>query len=406
MAMAARKPSVVIVDRISSIPRHQWNSLLEPDDSPFVEWDWLHALEESGCVGQRAGWMPAHLAVREAADAQLLAACPVYLKSHSMGEFVFDHAWAEAAVRRGLSYYPKLVVAVPFTPHTGRRFLTRPGSDRARLCALLAASLAALCTDNKLSSAHVNFCLPDEAEALGRAGFIERLGYQYHWRNSGFTAFEDYLSQLRHKRRYAIKYERSKLAAQNISTRVYQGEEIPDSLFGPMFDLYRSTVEKFYWGQQYLRKKFFELLRSSFKSKLCFVCAYQGDRLLGGTFNVQKAGVFYGRYWGCYEEIKYLHFDVSYYTAIEHCIRNRLTRFEPGAGGDYKWLRGFDPTATFSAHLIVHPYLRRAIADAVARERREVENWIAFGRANTQFKLPPSNSDEPAPMRNASGDES
>ncbi len=405
--MAAREPSVVIVDRIGSIPRAQWNSLLTPEDSPFVEWEWLFALEESGCANRRVGWMPAHIAVRRPSDGELLAACPVYLKSHSMGEFVFDHGWAEAAARRGLRYYPKLLAAVPFTPHSGRRFLTRPGADRALLCALLAASLAALCVDNKLSSAHVNFCLADEAAALARAGFIERLGYQYHWRNPGFVEFNDYLSQLRHKRRYAIKYERAQLAAQSISTRVYQGEEIPDRLFGPMFELYRSTVEKFFWGQQYLKSKFFDLLRNSFKSKLCFVCAYRGQSLLAATFNVQKAGVFYGRYWGCFEEIKYLHFEVSYYAAIEHCIRARLKRFEPGAGGDYKWLRGFDPSPTLSAHLIVDPHMRRAVADAVARERRQVEDWISFGRANTQLKPPPpSNSNEAARAPGMAGDES
>jgi predicted N-acyltransferase len=351
--------------------------------------------------------MPAHITVRRPGDGTLLAACPVYLKSHSMGEFVFDHAWAEAAARRGVRYYPKLLAAVPFTPHSGRRFLTRPGSDRASLCELLAASLAALCVDNELSSAHVNFCLPDEAAVLARAGFFERLGYQYHWHNAGFVKFDDYLNQLRHKRRYAIKYERAQLAARNIITRVYQGEEIPDTLFKSMFELYRSTVEKFYWGQQYLKPEFFELLRSSFKSKLCFVCAYRGHDLLAATFNVQKAGVFYGRYWGCFEEIKYLHFEVSYYAAIEHCIRARLKRFEPGAGGDYKWLRGFDPTPTLSAHLIVDSHLRRAIKDAVARERRQVEDWIRFGRANTQFKPPPpSNASESVRAPGAPGDKS
>jgi predicted N-acyltransferase len=392
---ATREPSVIVVERISSIPREQWNSLLEADDSPFIEWEWLSALEESGCVNRRAGWMPAHIAVYLPPDGQLVAACPLYLKSHSMGEFVFDYGWAEAAARRGLRYYPKLLAAVPFTPHSGRRFLTRPGSDRALLCKLLAASLTMLCTENKLSSVHVNFCLPDEAAALEGAGFIQRLGYQYHWHNRGFVEFDDYLSQLRHKRRYAIKYERAQLAAQDITIRVYQGSEIPDSLFDPMFNLYRSTVEKFYWGQQYLKRKFFELLRTSFKSKLCFVCAYRGQNLLAATFNVQKAGVFYGRYWGCFEDIKYLHFNVSYYAAIEHCIRAGLKRFEPGAGGDYKWLRGFDPAPTLSAHLIADPQMRRAIRDAIAREWRQVEDWIAFGRANTQFKPPPpSNSSE------------
>ncbi len=386
MQTTRRESVIAIVERIGLVDREEWNLLLDADDSPFVEWDWLFALEESGCVGRRTGWKPCHIIVRDKQSGQLLAACPLYLKTHSMGEFVFDQGWSEVAHRLGVRYYPKLLVAVPFTPHTGRRFLVASGADRENLCLTLAKTLVALCRENKLSSVHVNFCTTEEAEVLTSVGFIKRLGYQYHWQNQGYTDFDDYLSRLRHKRRYSIKRERDAIARANISIRVHEGDEIPDHLFPVMFELYRSTVEKFYWGQQYLNAKFFDLMRTNFKSRLCFVCAHRGGNVVAGTFNVQKGGTFYGRYWGCFEEISYLHFNVSYYAAIEHCIRRGFKRFEPGAGGEYKWLRGFDPVATLSAHYIADPELRRLVSQAIRQERRQVEEWIAYGRANSQLK--------------------
>lgn len=396
MRAIGREPVVSVVEGIGKIPRQDWNSLLADDDSPFLDWDWLFAMEESRSADRATGWAPYHMVVRHADDSRIVAACPLYLKNHNMGEFVFDHGWAQAAERAGIEYFPRLLVGVPFTPHTGRRFLTRPGADRAALIALLARALISLCTDNKLSSVHVNFCETDEAAALGAAGFLERLGYQYHWRNNGFATFDDYLNQLKHKRRYAVRHERAALAKQNIDIRVYSGEEIPDSLFAPMFDIYRSTIDKLEWGRQYLTAGFFDLMRQRFKRHICLVSAFDGDEMIAATFNLQKAGVLYGRYWGAFRELKYLHFNVCYYAAIEHCIGAGIQRFEPGAGGEYKWLRGFDPALTRSMHFIAHPGLRKAVANFLAHERREVENWIAVGNHRSQLKPPPSNA-EPNP---------
>jgi uncharacterized protein len=389
------KAEVEIVEGIGKLSRETWNSVLDPADSPFLDWDFLHAMEESGCATRDTGWAPYHLIVRDKAG-QLAGACPLYLKTHSMGEFVFDHGWADAAERAGIRYYPKLLVGVPFTPHTGRRFLTAPGADRGATMSILAQALIGLCVENKLSSIHVNFCAPDEAVALSAIGFVERLGYQYHWRNAGFHNFNDYLNNLKSKRRSAVRHERAELEKQGVTIRVYAGDEIPDSMFPPMFQLYRSTIDKLYWGRQYLTAKFFDLMRTRFKRHLCLVGAFQGEELVAGTFNLQKAGVVYGRYWGCFRDLKYLHFNVCYYAAIEHCIANGLTRFEPGAGGEYKWLRGFDPALTRSAHFIVHPGLRKAIANSVAHERREVEAWIAMGREHSQLKAPPPSDAEQA----------
>jgi uncharacterized protein len=385
---------VAVVEGIDRIAREDWNALLADDDSPFVDWDWLFAMENSKSAVRASGWGPCHLAIHR--GRKLIAACPLYLKGHSMGEFVFDQGWADAAERSGIRYYPKLLAGVPFTPHGGRRFLTAHGVARAPLVAALGRALTQLCADNKLSSAHVNFCLADEAAALGELGFLERLGYQYHWRNNGFADFDDYLGALKSKRRYAVRHERAALVAQGVTIKVHAGDEIPDTIFGPMYDLYLSTIEKLYWGRRYLTREFFTEMRERFKRYVCLVCAYRGRKLVGGTFNLQKSGVLYGRYWGCFEDLKYLHFNVCYYAAIEHCIANRIARFEPGAGGEYKWLRGFDPVLTHSAHYIAHHGLRRAIAGFLVRERREVEAWIAEGNERSQLKAPPpSNAEQP-----------
>jgi len=351
-------------------------------------------MEHSKSAARSSGWSPCHLAIFRGKT--LIAACPLYLKSHSMGEFVFDHGWADAAERSGIRYYPKLLAGVPFTPHAGRRFLVAPGVARAPMVSALGRGLMQLCTDNKLSSVHVNFCLADESAALAPLGFLERLGYQYHWRNNGFTSFDHYLGALKSKRRYAVRHERAALVAHGVTIKVHAGDEVPDSIFGPMFDLYLSTIEKLYWGRRYLTREFFTEMRERFKRHLCLVCAYRGRKLIAGTFNLQKSGVLYGRYWGCFEELKYLHFNVCYYAAIEHCIGNGIARFEPGAGGEYKWLRGFDPALTYSAHYIAHEGLRRAIGNFLTRERREVQTWIAEGHERSQIKAPaPSNLEQP-----------
>ncbi len=382
------------IERMRDIPRADWNALLAPDDTPFLDWDWLCAMEESKSATRKTGWMPYHLLVRERLSRRLVAACPLYLKSHSMGEFVFDHGWADAAERAGIRYFPKLLVGVPFTPHTGRRFLVAPEIDRNVMVRALGQGLRSLCADNEISSVHVNFCTEDEAAILKDLGFLERLGYQYHWQNASFTTFDDYLGQLKSKRRYAVKHERAALGEQGIEVRALVGDEIPDAMFGAIYKIYLSTIQKLYWGRQYLTANFFDQLRDHFKHYLCFIGAWQGHKLIAGTINFQKSGVFYGRYWGAFEEVRYLHFNVCYYAAIEHCIASGIQRFEPGAGGEYKWLRGFNPALTRSMHFIEHGGLRKAIANFLARERREVEHWITEGRDRGQLKAPPPSNVE------------
>jgi len=388
-----------VVSSIAKVPRAQWNALLGPEDTPFLDWDWLGAMEQSQSAAPDSGWGPHHILVRDD-DGTLVAACPVYLKSHSMGEFVFDHGWADAAERAGIRYFPKLVAGVPFTPHTGQRFLVRPGVDRAAMIEALGKALISLCSQNRLSSVHVNFCTEEEAAVLSRLKFMERLGYQYHWCNANYATFDDYLAHLKSKRRYAVRQERAALAQQEITIRVFAGEEIPDDLLPAMFALYRTTIDKLYWGRQYLTPKFFELM-IPFKRHLCLVCAFRGDQLIAGTFNLQKAGVMYGRYWGAFREHRFLHFNVCYYAAIEHCITMGHRRFEPGAGGEYKWLRGFDPALTRSMHFVVHAGLGKAVQSFLSRERQQVARWIEVGREHSQLKAPPPSNIEQEPGNEA-----
>jgi predicted N-acyltransferase len=377
-------PQITIVARLADVDRAEWDSLVGPGESPFLEWDWLASLEEAGCAGAETGWIPQHLLVRQ--QGRLVAAAPMYLKSHSQGEFVFDHGWAEAAYKAGLDYYPKLLVAVPFTPANGRRLLTHPSLARAPLLRLLSGALRDLCLANNLSSVHVNFCEADAIAPLEEAGFLHRQGLQYHWQNRGYGAFSDYVNDLRSKRRNQVRRERREIAAAGVRVTVHEGIAIPDELFEPMFRIYRSTVDKMYWGRQYLNRRFFELLRDRFKRHLCFVVARRDREIVAGTVNVQKAGVFYGRYWGAFEEVRYLHFEVCYYAAIEHCIARGLTRFEPGAGGDFKYWRGFGPVVTHSMHFVAHPAFARAVADFLARERAYVDSVIDEMRARGPLK--------------------
>jgi predicted N-acyltransferase len=373
-----------ILTRLSSdVRREEWDALVGAE-SPFLEWGWLASLEDAGCVGGRSGWSPQHLTLFQ--EDRLVAACPLYVKTNSEGEFVFDWSWASAAHRAGIDYYPKMLVGIPFTPATGLRFLTAPHLDRRGVVRLFGEALRDLCKEHELSSVHVNFCTEEEAEVLRDVGFTERAGFQYKWRNRGYGSFDDYLAALRHKRRKEVKRERRALDEQGVSIDVHVGDEIPDELFRPMYHLYLTTVDKYVYGRRYLTSRFFDLLRERFRSNLCFLTARQGGELLAGTFNVQKSGVLYGRYWGTREELRNLHFNVCYYATIEHCIRAGLERFEPGAGGEFKWLRGFDPEPTRSMHLMCDARLADAVRRFVQAERREIEHVMRSMREQSQLK--------------------
>jgi hypothetical protein len=310
------------------------------------------------------------------------------VKANSEGEFVFDFAWADAAHRAGLEYYPKLLVGVPFSPVSGARFLVRPGEDRAKWIARLGEALKSICESNGLSGVHVNFCRQDEAEALARLGFHPRIGLQYHWQNAGYRDFDDYLEAFRSKRRNQVRRERREMEEQGVVIETLVGDAIDDTLLDPMYAFYRTTVQAHSYGRQYLNERFFSLLIERFRHRLVFIVASQGGTPIGGTFNVEKAGVLYGRYWGATKPVRHLHFNVCYYAAVEHCIARGLTRFEPGAGGEYKQLRGFDATPTWSAHFLADRRLAGAVEQFLVRERAQAADTIDWYREHSALKAP------------------
>jgi predicted N-acyltransferase len=375
---------LTILNDLSAIDPTAWDALVG-DESPFLEWAWLASLEEAGCVVRQTGWLPQHLALWDDGG-RLVGACPLYVKAHSQGEFVFDHGWAQAAARAGIPYYPKLLVATPFTPATGARFLAHAASDRAAVIRHLGAALRELCRAQSYSSVHVNFCRPDEADALEALGYVRRAGYQFQWINPGWRTFDDYLAALRSKRRNQVRREQRELAAQDVTITAHEGAAIPDELFAPMFALYRTTVDKFTWGHQYLNAELFDLLRRRWKHRLAFVVARRRGEILAGTFNVWKGEALYGRYWGTFEDVRHLHFNVCYYAAIELCLQHGLTRFEPGAGGEFKHLRGFDARATVSMHFLGDPRFADAVRRYLDEERRAVAREIGWLDAQSALR--------------------
>jgi len=381
---------------ISEIPSDKWDHCLLDDEyaSPFMQHSWLRCLEESKCVSRETGWMPQHVSIIVNGE-PWCGFIPLYVKSHSMGEFIFDSGWADAATANGIVYYPKLLVAVPFTPATGRRILLHPklrvqfSKERiSTLRKMVASFLKQVARNNNMSSVHLNFLTADEASDIAGAvprsqagkvnkdgnrqnafqslmkkfktrdfddDYVRRTSLQYQWTNTNptnkgkpYRDFEEYLSCFKSKRRIAIRRERAKVHKdEDIQIDAVVGKDILkyEGLLERMFRIYLSTVNKIFWGKQYLTLEFFQLLATSdFIDNICFMCARRkssGEALkaadvIAGTFNIVKNGVFYGRYWGCLDEVKNLHFETCYWAPIEYCIKNGLKRMEPGAGGGGK----------------------------------------------------------------------
>lgn len=355
---------------VTEIPEADWDALDGIRAAPFLTHAWLHALEATGCVGADVGWQPHHLSFWEAG--RLVGAAPAYLKDNSEGEFVFDHAWAAAAERVGFAYYPKLIVAVPFTPATSTRLLVARPAERPLLLAVLADALRRLVHSERLSGAHVLFPPEVEAAALSTAGLGHRLGLQFHWQNEGYGSFDDFLGRFSSKRRSQIRRERREMQNAGITITTDRGPfraEVIDA----MFSFYTATIAKFPWGRRYLNRAFFEEICSKLPGKVEFVLAREGSRLLAGALNLCGETTLFGRYWGAAEERPFLHFNVCFYHAIEDCIVRKLARFEPGAGGEHKLVRGFAPAITHSAHHLAHSGLDRAVRAFVTRERLHVE---------------------------------
>lgn len=362
-----------------------YEALLPPGRPPFMSFAWLDALERTGCVGEEKGWIPQHISLHE--HGECVAAAPAYVKTNSEGEFVFDYSWArhsEGAL--GVPYYPKLVLAVPFTPATGPRVLVREGADRRRVMRLFSRALSELTRAMSVSSAHVLFPTEAESAELTESGFAERRGVQFHWENPGYQSFDDFLLRMTSKRRNQVRRERREMRDRGVEIRALSGRELTPELVDFVFDFYLSTVEKFAWGRQYLCRELFEEVARTMPDELHVVVARQGRRLVGGAFNFLGRDALYGRYWGATHEVPFLHFNVCFYYGIEECIARGLQKFEPGAGGEHKVARGFEPTVTFSAHHLRHPELDRAVRDYLRREREAVDLHVAEARADGVLK--------------------
>ena len=355
----------------------EYRALVRPETPPFLRFEWLDALERTGCVAPERGWLPMHLGLR--AGGELVAAAPAYAKGNSEGEFVFDHAWARFAQGEvGVRYYPKLVVAVPFTPATGPRLLVKAGAPEAVIFDAFAVSLARICEEAKLSGAHVLFPSEEQSRALAERGLLERHGVQYHWHNAGYATFDEFLGRFDAKRRHQIRRERRELEQRGIGLEVLTGSDLRVSDADFVFDFYAATVDKFPWGRRYLNREFFEEVLATMPEALHVVVGVdqKSKRRLGGAFNLLGADALYGRYWGALAEVPFLHFNVCFYQGIEEAIRRGLSRFEPGAGGEHKRARGFEPTVTRSAHHLVDRRLRAAIADYLRREVPAVDDEV------------------------------
>jgi uncharacterized protein len=381
------RPAVVlqVTSRIADVPAADWDACARANDShgpssraanPFTTHAFLKALESSGSVSAETGWLPQHLLLEDGRG-RLAACMPCYLKSHSYGEYVFDHAWADAYMRAGGSYYPKLQVAVPFTPVTGKRLLVHPGPDRAEREAILLQAGATLAERVNASSVHVTFLTREEWKLAASIGFLQRTDQQFHWSNEGYETFPDFLAALASRKRKAIRKERTEAVADGIAIEWVTGSDLTEAHWDAFYAFYMATGAR-KWGSPYLTRSFFSLLGETMPEDVLLVLAKHNRRTIAGALNFIGRDTLFGRYWGAIEEHAYLHFEVCYYQAIDFAIAHKLTKVEAGAQGAHKLARGYLPVPTYSAHFIADPALRRAVADYLKRERVAVAREIAL----------------------------
>lgn len=374
--------AVAVVDSIARIPARDWDRCAGAAN-PFVGHAFLAALEDSGSVGERTGWIPRH-AVLQDPGGELVACAPLYLKTHSYGEYVFDHGWADAYARAGGRYYPKLQLAVPFTPVPGPRLLLRDPADAA-LRAAFARGLVARAIADGVSSLHATFCIPDDVVAFAAAGLAIRTGFQFHWQNRGYADFEAFLAALNHGKRKAIRKERREVAAAGIELVTLTGDALEPSHWDAFFEFYLSTSDR-KWGHPYLNRAFFDRLHETLRERVVLVLARHEGEWVAGALNMLGEDALYGRNWGAREAFKHLHFEACYYRALDFAIGRGLSRVEAGAQGEHKLQRGYLPVATRSAHWLRDRGFRAAVDDFLRRETPAIEGAMAELGAHSPFK--------------------
>jgi predicted N-acyltransferase len=374
------RAEVSVHRRVSDIGRAAWDACANHPDqaaNPFVSYDFLDIAEESGCASPRTGWAPQHLAVRDKAG-EVAAVAPVYLKSHSQGEYIFDHSWADAYERAGGRYYPKLLSAAPFSPVTGPRLLVRPDVDLDQGRGMLLSGALTVCEKMGASTLGVNFPTADEWRFLGGQGMLLRQNQQYHWLNAGYATFDDFLGALSSGRRKTIRRERRDSTV-GLEIHALTGSDLAEEHWDAFYGFYMDTGNR-KWGRPYLNRLFFSLLGERMADRVLLLMARKSGRWIAGALNLIGGDCLYGRNWGCIEDVPFLHFELCYYQAIEWAIAHGLARVEAGAQGQHKIARGYLPTAVYSAHYISDPGLSHAVARFLEEERRAVQgemDWLA-----------------------------
>jgi len=370
---------ISILPHLADIDAATWDALV-PDAQPFLRHAFLRSLEDSASVTPRTGWAPAHQVLTDT-QGQVRAAMPAYVKTHSFGEYVFDHGWADACDRAGIDYYPKLLCAVPFSPVSGARLL-----GDAQAAGELIDGVSDALLEQGLSGLHVNFTDPASDEVLrGRAGWMERLGCQFHWRNQGYRDFQDFLDGLSSRKRKQMRKEREQVAGQGIEFQWYHGHELSEAQWDFVYACYANTyaVRR---RAPYLTRAFFSLLAERMPASIRVVMAHQGGRAVAMAFSLVGGDSLYGRYWGCLAEFDRLHFETCFYQGMDVAIAEGLQRFDAGAQGEHKLIRGFEPVITRSWHYLLHPGLKAAVQDFLAQERVGVLGYAEEARTALPFR--------------------
>lgn len=372
--MDGRALSVSVIGSLTEVSAADWDACANPKGArpaldPFTTHRFLSALEFSGSVGAGTGWEPRHILVHH--DSRLVAAAPMYVKGHSQGEFIFDHAFAQAYARAGGRYYPKLQLAVPFTPATGRRFLCLPGYEHEGAASIL-QSMASLARDNHLSSAHVTFCTPEEAAEGDAQGYLHRVTEQFHWENPGYGSFDDFLQALSSRKRKTLRKERATAQRFGGTIRQVTGDALEPQHWDAFWQFYQDTGAR-KWGTPYLTRRFFDLVQSNMREDVLLVLAERDGVPVAGALNFIAQDTLFGRYWGCLEDHPCLHFELCYYQAMDFAIARGIARVEAGAQGTHKLARGYLPTGVHSLHYFPEPGFHRAVARYLDDERRAID---------------------------------
>jgi hypothetical protein len=361
---------VKVLQSITDVARAEWNALIEPGAPPVLRHEWLAAMEESGSATPERGWEGAHFTLWR--DQTLVGAAPAFKKHHSLGEYVYDFGWANAAQSVGVSYYPKLLLGLPLSPLTARRFLSAPGEDPAAIRSALLTAALDFAKSEGLSSVHVLFSPDDEADALVEAGLFRRSTMQYHWKNPGYRTYDDYLGRFDSKRRNQLKRERGAAVGQGITLQTVRSAQLDRTHAEHAWRFYEHTAGRHSWGPVQLTRDFFHRAFASMPDAIELVTASKGGKVIAGAFNLHSPTRLFGRYWGCFEEHPFLHFNVCLYQSVDDCIAAGRQVFEPGAGGEHKISRGFEPTMIHSTHRVFDRRLETALRRATEREAAEV----------------------------------